>query len=290
MKYQNSSFLKIFMIFMAIIFAYALVFPAITAEAKVMVFPRRVIFEKNERSATVRLINTTEEQLTYRILFIQSKMTENGNIERINVPETKEERLEKFMAQDLIRYSPRQVTLPAGEIQLVRLQLNKPAGLEEGEYRSRLLFQEIPENIEFEENDAEADQGFSIQLRAIYGISIPVFVRHGELSADVEISDIQLNKNQETEISPELSLIINRSGNSSTYGDLEVKFVPEEGRERVLARLRGVAVYTDIEQRNLTLRLPGAKETELESGKIYISYSRPEEDGGGIIAEAELEL
>ncbi len=290
MNHQSNRIFKTFIIFTAVIFVYALIFPLFTAEAKVMVFPRRVIFENNERSATVRLINTTEEQLTYRILFIQSKMTENGNIERITVPEGEKERLENFMAQDLIRYSPRQVTLPPGEIQLVRLQLNKPANLETGEYRSRLLFQEIPENVEFEDNDAGADQGFSIQLRAIYGISIPVFVRNGELSADVEITDIQLNRNQDSEMLPELSLVINRSGSSSTYGDIEVKFIPEEGRERVLTRIRGTAVYKEIDQRNLTLSLPGAKEVELQSGKIYISYSRPEEVGGGIIAESELEL
>jgi P pilus assembly chaperone PapD len=261
-----------------------------TAEAKVMVFPRRIIFEDNNRSATIRLINTGEEQITYRILFMQSRMTEDGNIERIASPEQREDRLDQMMAQDLIRYSPRQVTLPPGEIQLVRLQVNKPAGLEEGEYRSRLLFQEIPENIEFEGDDSANNGGFSIELRAIYGISIPIFVRHGELSADVEISDVQLSKNEATDLLPEIFLTINRRGSSSIYGNIEVKYIPNEGRTKILGRISGTALYTDVEERNLRLSLPGAQDIELNEGKIYISYSRPDEDGGGILAETELEL
>ncbi|MEC9489505.1 MAG: hypothetical protein UMU04_01025 [Halanaerobiales bacterium] len=290
MNHQGKSFFKILILGLAIIFVSAYLLPVMTVEAKVMVFPRRIIFEEDNRSATVRLVNTVDEQLTYRILFIQSIMTENGNVERTTTPESREERLEEMMAQDLIRYSPRQVTLPPGEIQLVRLQLNKPAGLEAGEYRSRLLFQEIPENIEFDESNADPDQGFSIQLRAIYGISIPVFVREGELRAEVEITDLQLDRNQETEMPPDISFTINRSGSSSTYGDIEVRFIPEEGRARVLGRIRGAAVYTDIEQRKFTLSLPGAQDVELESGKIYINFSKPNEEGGGIIAEAEMEL
>lgn len=287
---QRKNLFKILMLGLTIIFLSTFIFPLMTAEAKVMVFPRRIIFEDGNRSATVRLVNTVDEQLSYRIIFIQSRMTEKGNIERTDVPEQESERLKEMMAQDLIRYSPRQVTLPPGEIQLVRLQINKPAGLEEGEYRSRLLFQEIPDNVEIEEGDSGNDGGFSIELRAIYGISIPVFVRHGDLSTEVGISDVQLNRNQETEIPPEISLTINRSGNSSTYGDIEVTFIPDEGRKRVLSRIRGTAVYTDIEQRHLSLSLPNAQDIDLEAGKIYISYSRPDEEGGGILAEAELEL
>jgi len=290
MHYKHKNFFKPLMIGMLIIFVSVFILPVMTAEAKVMVFPRRIIFEDNNRSATIRLINTGEEQITYRILFMQSRMTEDGNIERIASPEQREDRLDQMMAQDLIRYSPRQVTLPPGEIQLVRLQVNKPAGLEEGEYRSRLLFQEIPENIEFEGDDSANNGGFSIELRAIYGISIPIFVRHGELSADVEISDVQLSKNEGTDLLPEIFLTINRSGSSSTYGNIEVKYIPNEGRTKILGRISGTALYTDVEERNLRLSLPGAQDIELNEGKIYISYSRPDEDGGGILAETELEL
>lgn len=290
MHYKHKNFFKPLMIGMLIIFVSVFILPVMTAEAKVMVFPRRIIFEDNNRSATIRLINTGEEQITYRILFMQSRMTEDGNIERIASPEQREDRLDQMMAQDLIRYSPRQVTLPTGEIQLVRLQVNKPAGLEEGEYRSRLLFQEIPENIEFEGDDSANNGGFSIELRAIYGISIPIFVRHGELSADVEISDVQLSKNEATDLLPEIFLTINRSGSSSIYGNIEVKYIPNEGRTKILGRISGTALYTDVEERNLRLSLPGAQDIELNEGKIYISYSRPDEDGGGILAETELEL
>ncbi|HKL13599.1 MAG TPA: DUF916 domain-containing protein [Halanaerobiales bacterium] len=264
------------------------IFIPFTTSAKVMVFPTRVTFENGVNYATIRLINTEDETITYRIVFIQSKMYENGKIERIDKPSDKEQRLTAMMAQDLIRYSPRQVTLPPNEEQLVRLQLSKPADLKEGEYRSRLLFQEIPQISDSQEASPEAREGFSIQLQVIYGVSIPVIVRHGETKVDVELTDFDLEISEEDGIPIEMSFEIKRSGNQSVYGDIEVKYISEDGIERIIGRLRRVGVYTEINSREITLNLTNTENINLETGKIMVVYKQPPEQGNEILASQEI--
>ena len=153
------------------------------AEASIIVTPTRLILENGERSATVRLINREDEQATYRISFINRRMTADGGFEKVELPDSREKRIEAYLAQDLIRYSPRQVMLPPNQAQVVRIQLILPPDLKEGEYRSHMLFQEIPELDQ--ESDPESGNEFSISINAIYGISIPVIIRNGETWAEV---------------------------------------------------------------------------------------------------------
>lgn len=263
-----------------------------TAVAEVMVTPTRLVLENNQRSAVVRLINTDDIEATYRVAFTQKIMTEDGDIENIEVPEQKEDRLNNFFAQDLIRYSPRQVVLPPGQTQLVRLQIIKPADLKEGEYRVRLLFQEIPTALESDsKNEETEDSEPTIMLRPIYGVSIPVIVRHGQTRAEVELADLDLTTKDET---TELNFKFIRSGNRSVYGDISVvySFVNDKGEmiEKTLAEVKGVAVYTDIEQRNYKIILRDTEDIDFEKGKIEVIYRRPISEGGAILARKQLDL
>lgn len=273
------------LLFSAIIFAPA-------AEARVMITPTRIVFEEGQRSAVIRLVNPDDVEATYRVTFLNSIMTEEGLFENINTPEDRQERLENYLAEDLIRYSPRQVILPPGEVQLVRLQLIKPADLKTGEYRSRLLFQAIPAQEETAADlEEQSDSVSNILLQAIYGVSIPIIVRQGDTWSEVELSDLKLNRESEN---PELSLIINRNGNASVFGDLEVIYVLEREEEttfrKTLARVRGIAVYPEIERRNYTLTLSVGPEIDLEKGKLNVIYRSTAEAGGKILTETTLEL
>ena len=287
MKFKNN-ITKLIIGITSLLLIINIFIPFYTASAKVMVLPTRVTFENGDNYATIRLINTEDESVTYRIIFIQSKMNENGKIERINTPSNKEQRIAAMMAQDLIRYSPRQVTLPANETQLVRLQLNKSANLNDGEYRSRLLFQEIPSINESEEIITEEREEFSIQLEVIFGVSIPVIVRNGETSAEVELTEFNLIKDEEDGKLTEMSFEIIRKGNQSVYGDLEVKYISEDGIERIIGRLRRVGVYTDINSREINFSLTNTENINLETGKIIVIYKQPPEEGNKILATAEL--
>jgi hypothetical protein len=267
----------------------AILFGSVCIEASVgdlLVSPTRILFEENNRTATVTLVNTGTEPATYRISFIQLLMTEDGGMEEI-----KESNSEELFAHELVRFSPRQILLPPGMPQMVRMQLRKPADLNPGEYRSHLLFRAVPstsELVDSEDLNTDVEESFSIKFTPIYGISIPVIVRHGSTSATVCLSNLDI-RSKDLNI-PVLSFQINRKGNCSVYGNLMVTFIPQEGPEYIVVQRNGIAVYTPNLLRRMNMELNIPPDIEQKNGKLYISYREPEQKGGALLAEAEIKL
>ena len=109
-------------------------------------------------------------------------MTENGSLEEADEAKPGEQ-----FADKLIRYSPRQITLEPGRTQTVRLLVRKPRDLAPGEYRSHLLFQSVPPADFGTSVEAEGvEEGtISVQMIPTFAISIPIIIRHGDVSAGV---------------------------------------------------------------------------------------------------------
>lgn len=240
------------------------------------VTPTRIIFEGRDRSAQVGLINRGQETATYRIEFIQYRMDENGQLVDITEPNERE----KF-ADHLIRFSPRQVTLQPNEAQTVRLLLRKPPDLPAGEYRSHLLFYAVPEgNVgnSIEVPDSADPNAFSIAITSIFRISIPVIVRHGELSADFVIDKAELNLDEQ----PKLALQVSRQGNRSVYGDLDIYYLPGSGDQATLLnQLKDFVLYTSSDTRRLEVDLHIPDGVELNGGELLIDYKTSEEGLAG---------
>ncbi|MCA1732968.1 MAG: hypothetical protein LC732_05130, partial [Acidobacteria bacterium] len=139
-----------------------------------LVAPTRLLFEGNRRSAEVTLVNIGPTAATYRISFIHLEMNEAGELVEIEEPPPGMK-----IAEPLVRFSPRQVRLEPNVAQTVRIQLRKPADLERGEYRSHMLFRAVPppEELSVDPEDAP-ETGISIRLIPIYGVSIPLIIRH----------------------------------------------------------------------------------------------------------------
>lgn len=272
-----------------IIFLMAILSLSSVVEANVTVNPTRLILEDGQRSATIRLINPDDQTAAYRISLIKLEMKETGDIEELEAADSREKRLDSYFAQDLLRYSPRQVLLPPGQAQIVRVQMMIPPGLEAGEYRAHMLFQEIPSDETDQGSEMNAETGINIALRAVYGVSIPIIVRQGETWVELEITDLLLGDNTETGL-PELSLTINRKGNQSEYGDIEVSFISNNGEKRLLAAVRGTAIYTDIEKREYKISLRNTENLILEDGILEVVYKKLSEAGGEILAISQLEL
>lgn len=263
-----------------------LMLPQQYALADLMLHPTRVVMEKNQRAAQVELINNDSEPATYRISLVNRRMNEIGEFSTADTAAPGEQ-----FADNLLRYSPRQVTLAPGVSQVVRIMLRKPSGLAPGEYRSHLQFDKVPDasgatSIETRQPE---DKDIGITLTALVGVSIPVIVRHGDTAASVNMSHVELQKATAGQ-SPVLSLQLNRSGNRSVYGDLTVTFTPQGGDEQLIAKAGGVAVYTPNLSRRakMLLRLPSA--VSLTQGTIRVTYRERPEAGGALLAEAAMQL
>lgn len=257
------------------------------ALADLSLFPTRIVLEKNQRAAQVELMNTGSEPETYRINLVNRRMGENGEFIAIEMPGPGE-----LFADPLLRYSPRQVTIPPGGSQTVRILLRKPADLPAGEYRSHLQFDRVADAAganSLESLGKPGDKEVGVVIRALVGASIPVIVRHGETQAAATLSDLALLP-AAAGADPVLALQLNRSGNRSVYGDLVVSFTPRGGAAVELARAGGVAVYVPNALRHARMPLKLPPGLQLADGTLRLSYRERTEAGGALLAEATLNL
>jgi P pilus assembly chaperone PapD len=241
---------------------------------ELMVHPTRIVFDGDTRTAQIDVINSGTETMTYRISLTRRRMTETGEFVPVDEPEAGER-----FSDEMIRYSPRQVILPPGAAQAVRLQLRKPANLEEGEYRSHLLFQALPPADREPEEQGTADsKDLEIRLTAVYSVSIPIIVRHGAMTAEVAIRDLAVRDEGVT-------FVLDRRGSRSVYGDVIVWVRSARGAEQVIARANGVAVYTPNVRRRIRVPL-GVR----PAGELRVTFSERDAQRGRVDAESRIEL
>jgi P pilus assembly chaperone PapD len=253
------------------------------AAGQLMVSPTRIVFEGNDRTHKVNLINNGSETGRYRISFVRRKMTEDGKFEEVAENEP------GMYSDDIVRFSPRQVTLQPGQSQTVRLMLRKKRDMQDGEYRSHMLFQSLPDPAASDINKLTDNDtsGLSVQLIPVVGITIPVIVRQGKLSSTVSLSDFELKQANTVKAETTLSFRINREGNSSAYGDFRIYFTPRGGESVVIGQINGVAVYTPLASRTVDIRLSTPSGLNLSNGELHIIFLEPGKDEvNGLLAES----
>ncbi|MGV8892781.1 MAG: molecular chaperone [Burkholderiaceae bacterium] len=273
---------------------------AAPASADLMLYPTRIVFEKNQRAAQLELINNGQESTTYRINVVNRRMSETGEFSAVDSPLPGEQ-----FADELLRYSPRQVTLAPRASQTIRISLRKPADLPAGEYRSHLQFDRIPEASGASSIDhvSEASGASSIdapgpksaagdvgvQLTALIGVSIPVIVRHGKTAANVTLSSLEFLKPAAAQAAM-LAAVLQRSGNRSVYGDLDATFTPQGGVTQQVGKAGGVAIYTPNPLRRIKLELQPPAGLVLARGTLRLTYRERPEAGNKLLTEAVIEL
>lgn len=251
-------------------FIVILIVPKASAQGDLMVMPKRLVFDGTQRSQEINLANTGQDTAVYAISFINYKMTDDGNFELIETPEEGQN-----FATDFLRYFPRRVTLPPNEAQTIRVQLTRTGNLEQGEYRSHIYFRAVEKQTALGEDDESPSEGIAIQIKTIFGISIPVIIRHGEKISNVSLSEIELDLKDSI---PQLSMKINRSGNMSVYGDLLIEHISPKGTKIKIGLIKGISVYTPNSFRHFSMKLDDTDGVNLKEGKLKITYSSKDVD------------
>ena len=257
------------------------------AAGDLLVAPTRIVFEGRTRFKVITFSNRGTESAIFRISLVEMSMDENGNMKRIESPGKNS----KF-ASRLIRYAPRQITIPPGGAQIVRLSLRKPNNLGEGEYRSHIYFRAIPP--EGTGRSVGAGKGLeqgalSFQLTPVFGVTIPVIVRHGKLAAKGGVSDLTYTSaNGDTP--PKFGFTLERNGDRSLFGDLVATYHPKGGSPLVVGEINRLAVYTPNSKRRVTMTLRVPNGVKLGTGKLNLVYRESPKAGGKIIAQGDLDL
>ena len=261
--------------FAAMAAAFVSAFP-VQAAGDLLVAPTRVVLD-GSRGTEVVLNIIGSEPATYRISLEIKRMTADGGLDEIDEGDaTAAERA----ALDMIAFSPRRVTLPPNQPQVIRVGVRVPEGTPAGEYRAHMLFRAVPDAVAVGSAPTATGDGVSIALTPIYGITIPVIVRVGPLGAEARIGDARVT---ETRDGPAFTFDLARTGTRSVYGDIEVT---RPGVAEPLLLARGIAVYPEVGQRTVSLRVPPELAAKLK-GPVRIRYTEDREIGGGTIDEAE---
>ena len=255
------------------------------AQGDLLVTPTRVVFEGNKQMEELTLLNMGKDTATYSITYVQKNMQEDGSFVNILKPDSGQ-----MFAEPYLRIFPRQVTLAPREPQVIMLQYRRKADMITGEYRSHLFFRSEKNYNPLGLRRSVKDTTLvSVQLIPIFGMSIPVIIRIGTVSAHSTLSDLKLITQQGTMQS--LKITINRTGNISTYGDITIQYIPTHGKPFEIGVAAGVGVYTNLGKRSIIVKLRNAPGTILKDGKLTVLYTGNNGTKKPIIyAEGELDL
>ena len=232
------------------------------------------------RGTEVVLNNIGTETATYRISVELRRMTPDGQLVEVDPAQVTD--AEKI-AQDMIVYAPKRVTLQPNQPQSIRVGVRPPEKLPDGEYRVHLLFRAIPQPKPITEAKSETS-GIAIELRPVYGITIPVFVRSGQLAAQAGISNVHL---VDAHGKQAVQLDLTRTGNRSVFGDIRI-YKPGQADPVIVGR--GFAVYPEVDHRSVILTAPEGYAGSL-AGPVKIQYvERDDELLGKVLAETEVTL
>jgi P pilus assembly chaperone PapD len=251
--------------------------PAGAGVGDLLVAPTRLVLD-GRKGAEIILNNIGDEPATYRVSVEFRRMTEKGNLVDVSTPSTTDK-----AAEDMIVYAPRKVTLAPHNPQAIRIAARAPQGLPDGEYRVHMLFRAIPPATPVVQPTGEQPKGVQFQLTPVYGVTIPVIVRLGNLEASAGIANVQLERRDS---GAAIGLDLTRTGSRSTYGEVRVL---KAGVKDPVALQKGVAVYTEIGHRHVSIPLGDAYKSGL-TGPVTVEYIETFDDGTHLLAQTQAVL
>jgi hypothetical protein len=242
-----------------------------------LVAPTRIVLD-GRKGAEIILNNIDDEPATYRVSIEFRRMTEAGDLVDVTTPTGADQK-----AEDMIVYAPRKVTLAPNQPQAIRIAARPGQGVADGEYRVHMLFRAIPPATPVVQAQAEEVKGVQFKLTPVYGVTIPVIVRLGNLQATAGIADVRLEKKDGAVA---VGLDLTRTGSRSTYGEVRVL---KAGVKDPIAIQKGVAIYTEVGKRHVSVPVADAYKASA-AGPVTVEYIETYDDGRHLIAQTQAVL
>ncbi len=261
---------------------------AVGGMGDINLFPKRVVIDERTRIASVGLYNRAAAAGDYEITVSDMAMQRDGRLIELGALEDAAARDAVKTASSFLRWSPRHVTLPASEAQMVRIMARVPPELPPGEYRSHFTVVSVPPETGGTSIDeaagGETGGGIGVRIVPRFGISIPVIVRVGETTLTAGFKDIQLSTAPGAP--PVLALTLTRGGTRSAFGDI---VITAPGAKQPVAEIKGIGVYTEITERAVQVMINPATEPRfLARGTRWtISYIDDDMAPGKVLARQE---
>ncbi|MCP5386264.1 MAG: hypothetical protein H6916_05530 [Novosphingobium sp.] len=248
-------------------------------------YPKRIVIDGRQRIATVGLYNKSVATGNYEIAVNDMMMLADGrlvNLEQVSDPA---ERARVKAASEMLRWSPRRVSLHGNEAQTIRIMARTPPGLEAGEYRSHFVAISVPpaDEVGFSiENAVTGSSGPDIGVKIVprFGISIPIILRVGETTLTSGMRDARVVTLPGGQLG--ISVTITREGTRSSFGDVAVT---ARGADQPIALAKGVGVYPEVNSREVTMPVDPEVDTRfLQPGAtLTVTYTDDDYEPGATL-------
>lgn len=236
---------------------WAVVWPV---SASLLISPTKVSFDSDDKLVEVVLINTSDKVNSYELGWEEKIALETGGYQ--DGPEVRN----LYPASQMLRFSPRRVTLKPDEKQVVRIMLRRPRDLAIGEYRSHMRFRAIP---------ATKEKGGSIETSGIKidfstSFTIPVVVRQGKPEVNVVIDRATITPSK-TEATPEITVFMSNNSKYSARGNIVATVEGKDGKPQVIGRNNDYSLYPELKKAAVKLSWVGT-DNAIPDGKLTVSF------------------
>lgn len=223
------------------IFAFLFVFVELIF-SNVRVTPTKIFLDYPKRSTTIELVNTQNIEVD---VWIDCKYgytaTDDSNNFVVITPE-------KLSADDRsaiewIKIYPSKFVLQPYEKRNVRLIVNPPMDLDDGEYWSRIIVssKKIGKVLDIKKSVSGAVVGFEVQHQQ----SLPFHFRKGKISTDISLITEPKFEIQSKKLFFKLNL--NRMGNSSYWGIINF-IISDKNNKPIKKEWQPLVVYKQIKK------------------------------------------
>ena len=219
--------------------------------------PGEIVVGPGQGYATATIFNRSDEPVLLRLSLIDMAMTPYGTLKGVaaNPGSTPGDVFAgDVFAADKLRVVPRQLQIPAGETQSIRI-LTRPGTLSlNGMFHTHLNIKVLPSLVEFSEHISAGAAGdgtprgerqMNTSVMAVFNLAFPVWLERGPPShATADMTDLEpvIAPNG----APAVSVMLHRRGGGRLKGNLALYYRPADGNADMLVGVRKkVAVYPE---------------------------------------------
>jgi P pilus assembly chaperone PapD len=246
--------------------------------AAVSVSPTALYIDNRSRTAILTLYNSgaLPEEITIDFAYGFPQSDSAGNV---TVQTTTEPPAGEPSAMAWMRAFPRRLVLQPGQRQVVRVLVEPPANLPDGEYWARVLVSSRGGQPPIEQTQGDV----RLQLNVVTTLVMAANYRNGSLSTGVTMSGESARR---VGAGVQLQADFNRTGNAAYLGRMRAELVDASGT--VLSTLYDdLAVYRTM-RRRLTFSVPAGATGPL-AVRIHVDTEREDLPPGGALPAATID-
>jgi hypothetical protein len=245
----------------------------------VSVSPTALYIDSRTRSGVLTLFNsgTLPEEITVDFAYGYPQSDSAGNVA---VATTKEPGPGEPSAMAWMRAFPRRLLLQPGQRQIVRVLVEPPADLPDGEYWARVLISSRGGQPPIEQTQGDVRLQLNVQTTLVMAANY----RKGDLHTGATVTAASAHR---TADGVQMQIDLSRTGNAAFLGHMRADLLDAGGN--VLATMYDdLAVYRTM-RRRLTFPAPPAGASGPFSVRIHVDTEREDLPPGGALPAAPID-